>query len=75
MSLNDSFFVVEFNVDKIEPIVWNDEAFANLILPTDRKILLQSLVEAHNSDLQGFDDFIRGKGRGLVVVSILHIIL
>jgi len=58
---------VEFNVEKIQPIEWNDEAFANLVLPSDRKMLLQSLVEAHNAELSGFDDFIKGKGRGLVV--------
>jgi ATP-dependent 26S proteasome regulatory subunit len=58
---------VEFNVDKVQAIEWNDEAFANLVLPSDRKMLLQSLVEAHNAELSGFDDFIKGKGRGLVV--------
>jgi hypothetical protein len=57
---------VEFNVEKVTPIEWNDEAFASLVLPSDRKTLLQSLVEAHNAEI-GFDDFIKGKGRGLVV--------
>ena len=28
--------------------------------------MLQSLVEAHNNDL-GFDDFVQGKGHGLVI--------
>lgn len=54
-------------MEKIRPIEWNEEAFANLVLPSDRKMLLQSLVEAHNAELSGFDDFIKGKGRGLVV--------
>jgi len=58
---------LEFNVEKIQPIEWNEEAFANLVVPSDRKMLLQSLVEAHNAELSGFDDFIKGKGRGLVV--------
>lgn len=58
---------VEFNVEKVQPIQWNEEAFGNLVLPSDRKMLLQSLVEAHNAELSGFDDFIKGKGRGLVV--------
>lgn len=40
--------------------------FSNLVLPNDRKELLQSLVEAHHMEL-GFDDFIKGKGHGLVV--------
>lgn len=57
---------VEFNVEHVQPIAWNDEAFANLVLPPGRKALLQSLVEAHHSDI-GFDDFIQGKGHGLVI--------
>jgi SpoVK/Ycf46/Vps4 family AAA+-type ATPase len=36
------------------------------VLPIGRKQLLQSLVEAHNQDL-GFDDFVQGKGQGLVI--------
>jgi hypothetical protein len=65
-SLSDKLWL-EFNVEKVQPIEWNEEAFANLVLPADRKMLLQSLVEAHNAELCGFDDFIKGKGRGLVV--------
>ncbi|KAI0922719.1 hypothetical protein AcV5_009616 [Taiwanofungus camphoratus] len=64
-SLSDKIWL-EFNVKHVLPIVWNDEAFANLVLPGDRKVLLQSLVEAHNADL-GFDDFVQGKGHGLVI--------
>ena len=44
----------------------NEEAFANLVLPTDRKTLLRSLVEAHDNNLD-FDDFVKGKGHGLVI--------
>ncbi|KAI0088346.1 P-loop containing nucleoside triphosphate hydrolase protein [Irpex rosettiformis] len=64
-SLADKLWL-EFNVEQISPIEWNDEAFTNLVLPSDRKTLLQSLVEAHNNDL-GFDDFVQGKGHGLVI--------
>lgn len=64
-SLSDKVWL-EFNVEKISEIQWNDEAFANLVLPLGRKQLLQSLVEAHNQDL-GFDDFVQGKGQGLVI--------
>ncbi|OCH86747.1 P-loop containing nucleoside triphosphate hydrolase protein [Obba rivulosa] len=56
----------ELSVEKVQPIAWNDEAFANLVLPPGRKALLQSLVEAHHTDL-GFDDFVQGKGHGLVI--------
>ena len=57
---------VEFDVEKITEVDWNDDAFANLVLPSDRKDLLQSLIEAHHREL-GFDDFIKGKGQGLVI--------
>lgn len=66
MHITDLFSSVELDVAKVSEIEWNEDAFANLVLPQDRKTLLQSLVEAHNAEL-GFDDFIKGKGRGLVV--------
>ena len=52
---------MEFSVNKVD---WSTDAFANLVLPNDRKHLLQSLVEAHHKEV-GFDDFIKGKGYGL----------
>ncbi|KDR70007.1 hypothetical protein GALMADRAFT_145052 [Galerina marginata CBS 339.88] len=64
-SLGDKVWL-EFNVEKIEDVDWNTEAFSNLVLPGERKHLLQSLVEAHHKEV-GFDDFIKGKGHGLVV--------
>lgn len=53
-------------MERIQPIVWNTEAFDKLVLPANRKELLQTLVEAHTKDL-GFDDFVKGKGQGLVI--------
>lgn len=50
----------------IQPIVWNEEAFTNLVLADDRKDLLRSLVDAHSVNL-GFDDFVQGKGQGLII--------
>lgn len=57
---------MEFNVEKIQDVDWNSDAFANLVLPAGRKDLLQSLVESHHKQI-GFDDFIKDKGHGLVV--------
>lgn len=57
---------MEFNVELVQTITFNEEAFRNLVLPAGRKTMLQSLVEAHNADL-GFDDFVKGKGHGLVI--------
>ncbi|SJL04222.1 uncharacterized protein ARMOST_07583 [Armillaria ostoyae] len=64
-SLSDKLWL-EFDVEKISDAEWNKDVFSNLVLPTDRKDLLQSLVEAHHREL-GFDDFIKGKGHGLVI--------
>lgn len=57
----------EFNIEFVQPISWNDEAFRFLVLPPGRKTLLQSLVEAHNAQTGYFDDFVPGKGEGLVI--------
>jgi hypothetical protein len=57
---------VEFNVDKIQEVEWNENAFDNLVIPSGRKHLLRSLVEAHHREVK-FDDFIKGKGQGLVI--------
>ncbi|KAJ7062733.1 hypothetical protein C8F01DRAFT_1135061 [Mycena amicta] len=64
-SLSDKMWL-GFDVTKVQPVQWNEDVFANLVLPTDRKVLLQSLVEAHHQE-SGFDDFVKGKGAGLVV--------
>lgn len=64
-SLSDKVWL-EFDAEKVEDVEWNEDAFDNLVLPADRKHLLQSLVEAHHQEL-GFDDFIKGKGHGLVI--------
>ncbi|KAJ7121717.1 P-loop containing nucleoside triphosphate hydrolase protein [Mycena epipterygia] len=64
-SLSDKLWL-EFDVTKVAPVAWNADAFANLVLPADRKTLLRSLVEAHHEEA-GFDDFVKGKGTVLVV--------
>jgi hypothetical protein len=58
--------VVQFNIDEVNDIVWNEDAFANLVLPPGRKQLLRSVVEAHDSET-GSGDFVTGKGDGLVI--------
>jgi hypothetical protein len=64
-----SFSSVEFSVEKIQDIEWNEDAFNNLVLPHDHKYLLQSLVQAHHNEIS-FDDFIKGKGHGLVITNL-----
>ncbi|KAJ9652347.1 hypothetical protein H2198_008386 [Neophaeococcomyces mojaviensis] len=57
-----------FNVDLINPIVFNTEAFDSLLLPAKQKSLVHSLVKIHASGNDEFDDMIAGKGKGLVFV-------
>ena len=70
-----SLYLVEFNVDHVHTFKWNDEPFENLVLARDQKSLIKSLVEAHAASTNNgakvggvvFDDFVEGKGRGLVI--------
>ena len=59
---------VEFNTEHVQPIAWNDEAFEQLVIPPKHKQVLQTLVESHNAGAsKKFDDFVTGKGHGLVI--------
>ena len=62
------FLIVEFCVDDVTTFEWSDEPFTNLVLAKDQKALILSLVEAHTQGIaHGFDDFVKGKGQGLIV--------
>lgn len=58
--------IVAFNVSKVEEVRWDDEAVANLILPQEQRDLIHSLVATHMTPTPSFDDFVQGKGLGLV---------
>ena len=61
-------FVVEFALDFVQPFDWNAEAYENLVIPSDQKAVLTTLVEAHSSGPAAkIDDFVKGKGMGLVI--------
>ena len=61
---------MEFAVDDISDIVWNPSSFAYLALSPQKKDLVLALAEAHlgrTSD-HTFDDFVIGKGQGLIIL-------
>ncbi|KAM3423256.1 hypothetical protein BST61_g700 [Cercospora zeina] len=58
----------EFEVDNIEPIRWNDNAFESLVVPPARKRLLEALVRQQKLHKQDFDDVVQGKGQGLIML-------
>ena len=62
---------VAFCVRDVKEIKWNENAFDELVLRKNSKELIRSLVE-HRDEVKvpegsGFDDFMTGKGRGLVI--------
>lgn len=59
-----------FEVAKIQEVGFNDEAFNNLVLPEEKKDLILSLVQQQDDNGDGFDDLIKGKGKGLIF--LLH---
>ncbi|KAF2455229.1 P-loop containing nucleoside triphosphate hydrolase protein [Lineolata rhizophorae] len=74
-SLKDKLWVksaVGFAVANIRPISWNPGSFAHLAIPRDKKDMLRAVAEAYSGGDSGpaFDDFIQGKGRGLI--TLLH---
>ncbi|KAF4469330.1 P-loop containing nucleoside triphosphate hydrolase [Fusarium albosuccineum] len=59
-----------FNIDHIQDVQFNSDAFQQLVLSPEKKRLIQSLVQQRNSKDGGFDDLIKGKGKGLIF--LLH---
>lgn len=60
-----------FLVVNITEIAYNDKAFQGLVLPEDQKKLISSLLERQDhQQVDGFDDLIQGKGKGLIF--LLH---
>jgi hypothetical protein len=58
-----------FEIDRMAEFEYNTRAFELLALPLEQKTMLSSLVRAHTTELQ-FDDLVKGKGRGLII--LLH---
>jgi ATPase family associated with various cellular activities (AAA) len=64
---------LEFHVNDMRPVQWNDEAYEHLVYPEEQKDLVLSFVQNHRSSARaaaadGLDDVILGKGRGLVIL-------
>ncbi|KAH7040780.1 P-loop containing nucleoside triphosphate hydrolase protein [Microdochium trichocladiopsis] len=59
---------LEFYVDQLSDIEWNDNCFDQLVLDEGTKKTVQALVSSHSRDRETFDDIVKGKGQGLVCV-------
>lgn len=55
----------------MQDIKWDARAFDSLVLPhaqQDLKQLILAFADAHSEHLDGFDDIIQGKGRGVIML-------
>jgi SpoVK/Ycf46/Vps4 family AAA+-type ATPase len=59
---------VNFYVDDIKPVIWNDEAYAHLVYPEEQKDLVLTFVDNHQRLKARVDDVIMGKGQGLILL-------
>lgn len=53
-------------MDRLEDIVFTDDAFRSLVLGAKQKSLIHSLVKQHIARSDLFDDVIQGKGKGII---------
>lgn len=60
------YWIVNFFVDDITPVGWNDEAYGHLVYPEEQKDLVLTFVENHQRLKTGVDDVIIGKGTSLL---------
>lgn len=63
-----SWTLGRFRVDDLQNIVWNDNAFSNLVLPAGEKRLAWELVESKALSDDQMDDFVADKGRGIIIL-------
>lgn len=62
---------LEFYIDGVTDITWDQQAFDSLVLPharQDLKQLILAFADAQSKNLDEFDDIIQGKGRGVVML-------
>lgn len=59
---------LDFFIEKLSPIAWNPNCFEQLVLPHAQKDLVKALVATHVQQRLGFDDIVKGKGKGLILV-------
>ncbi|KAL9083052.1 MAG: hypothetical protein Q9165_008676 [Trypethelium subeluteriae] len=66
-SLRDKKWL-QFFVDSVKDITWNEDAFNSLVAPQEQKDLVLAFAESQVKNNHGFDDVIQGKGRGIIML-------
>jgi hypothetical protein len=59
---------VEFAVADIEDIKWSPSPYACLSISDEQRDVIMALVEARLDPSVAFDDFVAGKGKGLIML-------
>jgi hypothetical protein len=57
-----------FFIDSVQDITWNEDAFDSLVAPQEQKDLILSFAESQAKSRDDFDDFIQGKGQGIIML-------
>ncbi|KAF1958426.1 P-loop containing nucleoside triphosphate hydrolase protein [Byssothecium circinans] len=57
-----------FFIDNIADIEWNESAFSSLVAPQEQKDLILSFAESQAKNKGSFDDYIQGKGKGIIML-------
>ncbi|KAK6828814.1 hypothetical protein RU639_003670 [Aspergillus parasiticus] len=60
---------ITVNIDDLEDILFNQQLFHQLVLPRPTKEIVRVMVKSHVNGVD-FDDFTKGKGKGLIM--LLH---
>lgn len=66
-SLRDKKWM-NFYIDNIQDIKWNEDAFDSLVAPQEQKDLILAFAESQAKNHASFDDFIQGKGKGIILL-------
>ncbi|KAM0434029.1 hypothetical protein ACHAPT_003973 [Fusarium lateritium] len=59
---------MEFFIDDVSDVKFNDQAFESLVLPKDQKDLILAFAESQVKFKNVFDDIISGKGKGIIML-------
>ncbi|CAK7213823.1 hypothetical protein SBRCBS47491_001937 [Sporothrix bragantina] len=59
---------LEFYVDNIRPVRFNEHAFDRLVLPAGHKQLVLAFTQSQVKNKHKFDDVIAGKGKGIIML-------
>ncbi|KAI1505616.1 P-loop containing nucleoside triphosphate hydrolase protein [Biscogniauxia marginata] len=59
---------LEFFIDSVGEITFNENAFDSLVLPEGHKSLILAFAQSQVKNKETFDDVISGKGRGIIML-------